>query len=154
MAKKQSTKRQTTQWPKHKVQKDKQHSGQETKYKKTDNTMAKTQSTKGQITQWLKHKVQKDRQHNDQNTKYKRTNNITPKQHLLSNKANVLYYYIYYFIIRLSGYRLQYKRRYLIESAQHVSGITLTSSGDAQSQTIGKSNKIKSLLISLTVVMV
>ena len=107
--------------------------------------MAKTQSTKRQKTQWSKHKVQKDRQHNDQNTKYKRTNNITPKQHLLSNKANVLYYYIYYFIIRLSGYRLQYKRRYLIESAQHVSGITLTSSGDAQGQAIGKSNKIKSL---------
>ena len=101
----------------------------------TDNTMAK-------------HKVQKDKQY------YSNSGQLSKKQHLLSNKANVLYYYIYYFIIRWSGYWLQYKRRYLTESAQHVSGITLTSSGDAQSQTIVKSNKIKSLLISLTVVMV
>ena len=69
MAKTQSTKGQTTQWPRHKVQKDRQHNGQNTKYKMPDNTMAKTQSTKGQTTQWPRHKVQKDRQHNGQNTK-------------------------------------------------------------------------------------
>jgi hypothetical protein len=51
MAKTLSTKGQTTQWPRNKVQKDRQHNGQNTKYKRTDNTMAKTQSTKGQTTQ-------------------------------------------------------------------------------------------------------
>ena len=71
MAKTHSTKGQTTQWPKHKVQKDKQHNGQETKYKKTDNTMAKTQSTKGQTTQWPKHKVQKDKQYYSKATSIK-----------------------------------------------------------------------------------
>ena len=86
---------QTTQWPKHKVQKDRQHNGQDTKYKRTDNTMAKTQSTKGQTTQLPKHKVQKDRQHNGQNIKYKRTDNTMAKTHSTKGQTILLQSNIY-----------------------------------------------------------
>jgi Flp pilus assembly protein TadB len=61
----------TTQWPKEKRQKDRQHNGQKKKDKRTDNTMAKRKrqkdrqhngqkkKAKGQTTQWQKEKRQK-----------------------------------------------------------------------------------------------
>jgi hypothetical protein len=49
-SKRKRTKGQTTQWPKEKGQKDRQHNGQKKKDKRTDSTMAKRKRTKGQTT--------------------------------------------------------------------------------------------------------
>jgi hypothetical protein len=51
MTKSKSTKEQTTQLPKEKVQKNRQHNDQKKKYKRTENTMTKRKSTKEQTTQ-------------------------------------------------------------------------------------------------------
>jgi hypothetical protein len=51
MTKRKSTKEQTTQCPKEKAQKNRQHNDQKKKYKRTDNTMTKRKSTKEQTTQ-------------------------------------------------------------------------------------------------------
>jgi hypothetical protein len=56
MAKRQTTEGQTTQWPKEKSQKVRQHNGQKTNHRRSDNTMAKRQITEGQTTQWSKDK--------------------------------------------------------------------------------------------------
>ena len=45
MAKRKRTKGQTTQWPKEKGQKDKQHNGQKKKDKRTDSTIVKRKRT-------------------------------------------------------------------------------------------------------------
>jgi hypothetical protein len=68
MANRKSTKGQTTQWPTEKVQKNKQHNGQQKKYKRTDNTMANRKSTKEQTAQWPTEKVQKDKQRSTKHT--------------------------------------------------------------------------------------
>jgi hypothetical protein len=41
------TKGQTIQWPKEKLQKDRQYNDQRKSYKRTDNTMTKGKATKG-----------------------------------------------------------------------------------------------------------
>ena len=51
MTKRKSRKEQTTQWPKEKVEKNRQHNDQKKKMKRTDNTMAKRKSRKEQTTQ-------------------------------------------------------------------------------------------------------
>jgi hypothetical protein len=74
MTKGKGTKRQTKQWPKEKVRKDKQNNDQRKRYEKTNNTMTKGKCTKRQTIQWPKEKVQKDRQYNDQRKRYEQTN--------------------------------------------------------------------------------
>ena len=65
MAKRKSTKEQTTQWPKEKGQKNRQHNGQKKKDKRTDNTMAKRKRTDNTM---AKTKVQKDKQRSTEHT--------------------------------------------------------------------------------------
>jgi hypothetical protein len=79
---------QTTQWPKEKRQKDRQHNGKKKKDKRTDNTMAKRKKTTGQTTQWPKEKRQKDRQYNGQKKKDNRTDNT------MANRYNMYVYLI------------------------------------------------------------
>jgi hypothetical protein len=69
MTKRKSRKEQTTQWPKEKVEKNRQHNDQKKKMKRTDNTMAKRKSRKEQTTQWPKEKDEKNRQHYGQKKK-------------------------------------------------------------------------------------
>ena len=54
MGKIKRTKGETTQWSKEKGQKERQHNGQNKKFKRRDNTMDKIKRTKGETTQWTK----------------------------------------------------------------------------------------------------
>ena len=54
MVKRKITEGQKTQWPKEKSQKVRQHNGQKTNHRRSDNTMVKRQITEGQTTQWSK----------------------------------------------------------------------------------------------------
>ena len=50
MTKGKDTKRQTKQWPKEKIRKDRQYNDQRKMYEKTDNTMTKGKGTNRQTT--------------------------------------------------------------------------------------------------------
>jgi hypothetical protein len=75
MGKRKITEGMTTQWPKDKSQKVRQHNGQKKNHRRYDNTMVKRQITEGQTTQWPKDKSQKIRQHNGQKTNDRSTHN-------------------------------------------------------------------------------
>jgi hypothetical protein len=69
------TKGQTIQWPKEKLQKDREYNDHRKSYKRTYNTMTNGKVTKGQTIQCPTEKLQKDREYNNHRNSYKRTDN-------------------------------------------------------------------------------